>query len=163
MQPLYEAGLRPLRTPQGRSALACCKGVPKGERQLPLWNEMYRIVSPSRTNKLPSPTHFPYGRGQGVGRFSLRYFFKGGQAPLCIPPQGEGSPCNPSTRRGSGLGCRLGRSWTVPTGHQDPPRTPRKGVLGPSLLQKGFQRGSLVSAAASVGDGRSPLATIAPL
>ena len=36
LQPLYEAGLRPPRTPQGRSALACCKGVLKGERQLPL-------------------------------------------------------------------------------------------------------------------------------
>ncbi len=39
-----------------------------------------------------------------------RKFFKGGlqkvfqrgaSRPLCIPPQGEGSPCNPSTRRGS--------------------------------------------------------------
>ena len=26
---------------------------------------------------------------------------------------------------GSGLGCRLGRSWTVPTGHQDPLAPPR--------------------------------------
>ena len=30
---------------------------------------MYRIVSPSRTNKLPSPTHFPYGRGVSERRW----------------------------------------------------------------------------------------------
>ena len=68
-------------------------------------------------------------------------FLKGGQAPLCIPPQGGRIPlANPSTRRGSGLGSRLGRSWTVPTGHQDPPRTPQGHAL-PWLTAKGFQRG----------------------
>ena len=30
---------------------------------------MYRIISPSRTNKLPSPTHFPYGRGVSERRW----------------------------------------------------------------------------------------------
>ena len=35
--------------------------------------------------------------------------------------------------KGAGLGCRLGRSWTVPTGHQDPPCTP-KGILSPDSL-----------------------------
>ena len=41
----------------------------------------------------------------------------------------------------------------------------QKGILfsPASSPHRGFQRGSLVSAAASVGDGRSPLATIAPL
>ena len=33
---------------------------------------------------------------------------------------------------GSGLGCRLGRSWTVPTGHQDP--LPPKSVLSSGSL-----------------------------
>ena len=47
-----------------------------------------------------------------------------------------------------------------------PPKAPhhQKGIFFPCFLpHRGFQRGSLVSAAASVGDGRSPLATIAPL
>ncbi len=34
--------------------------------------------------------------------------------------------------KGAGLGCRLGRSWTVPTGHQDP--LPPKGILSPGSL-----------------------------
>ena len=38
---------------------------------------------------------------------------------------------------GSGLGCRLGRSWAVPTGHQDPPRTPRFRRKVGAFLQAG--------------------------
>ena len=66
-----------------------------------------------------------------------------GHSPLCIPHGGEvspagsvgvgkappalnASPAPPPTRRGFGLGCRLGRSWTVPTGHQDPSRQARR-------------------------------------
>ncbi len=62
-------------------------------------------------------------------------------APLCIPPQGEDLTCRFGRRRTLSTGelrplatplrggapvsaSRLGRSWTVPTGHQDPPRTP---------------------------------------
>ena len=81
----------------------------------------------------PSPTSL-VSKGNGltiVGGgflFLLIISFSKGVYPLCIPHGGEPSPEPPPTRRGSGLGCRLGRSWTVPTGHQDPPCTP-KGVL----------------------------------
>ena len=56
---------------------------------------------------------------RGWEKLSLRCILKGGQAPLCIPPQGEGSPCNPSTRRGSA------------------PLAPPKDTLDPALLKKG--------------------------
>ncbi len=81
-------------------------------------------------------------------------FSKGDKPPFVSPHGGEVSPAGsvgvgkapqafnaspvpPPTRRGSGLGCRLGRSWTVPTGHQDPPRTPQ-GPAYPWPAAKGF-------------------------
>ena len=69
--------------------------------------------------------------------FLLIISFSKGVYPLCIPHGGEPSPEPPPTRRGSGLGCRLGRSWTVPTGHQDPPRTPRFRRKARAFLQTG--------------------------
>ena len=96
--------------------------------------------------------------------FPLLYSQKGGgfAPPFVSPHGGEHSPEPPPTRRGFGLGCRLGRSWTVPTGHQDPPRTPRKARSAQAYRKRG-SKGDEVSPAGSVGDGRSPLATIAPL
>ena len=74
----------------------------------------------------------------GVGSCPGVIFSKGGKPPLLYPPHGgEHSPVPPPTRRGSGLGCRLGRSWTVPTGHQAPPRTPQ-GPACPWPAAKGF-------------------------
>ena len=100
----------------------------------------------------PALAHSPPVRGMsgrgwlvGTGGGVLFYtsHFKGGCCPLCIPHGGEvspagsvgvgkaplalnASPAPPPTRRGFGLGCRLGRSWTVPTGHQDPSRQARR-------------------------------------
>ena len=69
--------------------------------------------------------------------YFLLISFSKGVYPLCIPHGGEHSPAPPPTRRGFGLGCRLGRSWTVPTGHQDPPRTPRFRRKARAFLQTG--------------------------
>ena len=66
--------------------------------------------------------------------------------------------------KGAGLGCRLGRSWTVPTGHQDPPCTP-KGILSPDslfyfvLVESGtcLSLWGPLRASGTLPSGRSPL------
>ena len=77
------------------------------------------------------------GGGRGWAAVPALYSQRGASPPLYPPHGGEHSPVPPPTRRGSGLGCRLGRSWTVPTGHQDPPRTPQ-GPAYPWPTAKGF-------------------------
>ena len=70
--------------------------------------------------------------------------------------------------RGAGLACRLGRRWTVPTGHQRPclPLLPKKGGrMSPSW--GGTEPGPrpmrcAVSPAGSVGAERCPPGTSAP-
>ena len=59
-----------------------------------------------------------------------------------------------------GLGCRLGRRWTVATGDHRPFVSPRKGK-GP--LATPLRGGAPVSAPASVGPGRCPPGTRTPL
>ena len=117
-----------------------------------------------------------YGRGRS---FNTSHF-KGGCCPLCIPHEGEvspagsvgvgkaplalnASPAPPPTRRGFGLGCRLGRPWTVPTGHQDPSRQARRCHAGGVTEGVSFQKiPSPVSAAASVGSRQSATGARSP-
>ena len=135
-----------------------------------------------------TPSHASTKRGRiaprhGRGSFSVS---KGGlRAPFVSPHGGEVSPAGsvgvgkappalnaspvpPPTRR-KFLSCREFRgcetrpsksngseTWLVRT-------SPRKGPLSSGLPQKGVPKGDEVSPAGSVGDGRSPLATIAPL
>ena len=68
------------------------------------------FASLSVTLPLPPPVRGMSGGGWLVGTGGGPYFSK-----------------NKVFSGGSGLGCRLGRSWAVPTGHQDP--LPPKGAL----------------------------------
>ena len=92
----------------------------------------------------------PPRRGVARGSFPLRGIQRGACPPLRVQRRESCPPPNPSHARtlrkkgaelaregdfyfqnnikffkGAGLGCRLGRSWTVPTGHQDPPLHPQ--------------------------------------
>ena len=93
----------------------------------------------------------PPRRGVARGSFPLRGIQRGACPPLRVQRRESCPPPNPSHARtlrkkgaelaregdfyfqnnikffqgGSGLGCRLGRSWAVPTGHQDPLAPPR--------------------------------------
>ena len=95
----------------------------------------------------------PPRRGVARGSFPLRGIQRGACPPLRVQRRESCPPPNPSHARtlrkkgaelaregdfyfqnnikffqgGSGLGCRLGRSWAVPTGHQDPLAPPGEG------------------------------------
>ena len=77
---------------------------------------------------LPPPTHKLSAKRvalwRGRGRKFYTSHFKGG----------DGRQWRPSI---AGLRCHSGRSWTVPTGHQDPPRTPRFRRKARAFLQTG--------------------------
>ena len=88
------------------------------------------------------------GGVRGWAAFPALYSQRGASPPL-YPPQGEGSPCNPSTRRGSA------------------PLAPPKGSLVLDLLQKGFPKNNtrlrlplparLCRATSPTGGGKSRL------
>ena len=115
-----------------------------------LYHHKTRLSTPN----FAAPCHPPHSlpkksmRGRG-GDFPALFFQRGATRPLCIPPQGEGSPCNPSTRRGSA------------------PLAPPKGSLVLDLLQKGFPKNNtrlrlplparLCRATSPTGGGKSRL------
>ena len=123
--------------PRTRLTRACCLTLSSLEAGLASLREGGaaeggggRNFFPKDSHPLPPPAPMLFERGDcagaGGGDYSI-YLISKGACPLCIPYGGEPSPEPPPTRRGFGLGCRLGRSWTVPTGHQDPPCIPPRG------------------------------------
>ena len=104
---------------------------------------MYKIFTPSRTNKPRSPSHSPYGRGQGEGRVTApdRKIPLGYRPPefCCLHATLPATPLPPPPAAPSRLPARVLR----PGGARPGPPSPHQSPLNPSLLQKGFQRNNI--------------------
>ena len=117
-----------------------------------------------------TPSHASTKRGRIAprhGRGSLSVSNGGLRAPFVSPHGGGHSPGPPPTRR-KFLSCREFRGCETRPSKSNGSETwlGRTSPQGPAQLRltaKGVPKWDEVSPAGSVGDGRSPLATIAPL